>query len=65
METGFRRITWIICAVIVIRVLLAIVSAPAEMLAGDYILAVFFTLAIPWGIFYIIRWVVLGFQQEG
>ena len=65
METGFRRLAWVACAMLGIWVMLAMISGAATLLAGDYILAVFFALAIPWGIFYTIRWVVLGFQREG
>ena len=59
IERGFRRVTWVMSVLVALLALLAAVDGSATVGEAIFLGAILF--AFPWGVFYLIRWIVLGF----
>ena len=61
MERGFRWVTWVISVLVPLPALLAAVDGSATVGEAIFLGAILF--AFPWGVFYLIRWIVLRFRR--
>ncbi len=79
IERGFRRLTWVISILlglpIVIYGIIEIAVDLVDGIGGDGGIQTYFVVtllfiviaaaafAVPWGVFFLIRWIVLGFRS--